>query len=50
MEARDLRINVRGASFPQGLYGIEKLLPGTRIEDVALWLATMDFCPPEIDR
>lgn len=47
---RPYRINVRGASFPQGLYGIEKLLPGTRIEDVALWLATMDFCPPEIDR
>lgn len=44
------RVHVRGASFPQGLYGIEKLLPGTRIEDVALWLGTMDFCPPEIDR
>mgnify|MGYP002345487152 CR=1 FL=1 len=47
---RPYRINVRGASFPQGLYGVEKLLPGNRIEDVALWLATMDFCPPEIDR
>jgi len=29
---------------------VEKLLAGTRIEDVALWLTTMDFCPPEIDR
>jgi NADH-quinone oxidoreductase subunit D len=47
---RPYRINVRGASFPQGLYGVEKLLAGTRIEDVALWLTTMDFCPPEIDR
>ncbi len=44
------RVAVRGASYPQGLYGIEKYLPGTRIEDVPLWLATMDVCAPEIDR
>jgi len=44
------RIHVRGASYPQGLYGVESKLPGTRLEDVALWLNTMDFCPPEIDR
>ncbi|AKI96670.1 NADH-quinone oxidoreductase subunit D [Kosmotoga pacifica] len=44
------RIHVRGASYPQGLYGVENKLPGTRIEDVALWLGTMDFCSPEIDR
>jgi NADH-quinone oxidoreductase subunit D len=44
------RIHVRGASYPQGLYGVEKKLPGTRLEDVALWLNSMDFCPPEIDR
>ncbi|KHC91498.1 NADH dehydrogenase subunit D [Thermotoga sp. Mc24] len=44
------RVAVRGASYPQGLYGIEKYLPGTRIEDVPIWLATMDVCAPEIDR
>ncbi|HPE69377.1 MAG TPA: NADH-quinone oxidoreductase subunit D [Thermotogota bacterium] len=44
------RIHVRGASYPQGLYGVQRYMPGTRIEDVALWLGTMDFCPPEIDR
>lgn len=44
------RVAVRGASYPQGLYGIEKYLPGTRIEDVPVWLNTMDVCAPEIDR
>ena len=44
------RVAVRGASYPQGLYGIEKYMPGTRIEDVPVWLATMDVCAPEIDR
>lgn len=49
-ETTPYRVHVRGASYPQGLYGIEKYLPGTRIEDVPLWLGTMDVCPPEIDR
>ncbi|SHE76720.1 Membrane bound protein complex subunit mbxL [Marinitoga hydrogenitolerans DSM 16785] len=44
------RIAVRGASYPQGLLGIEKYLPGTRIDDVAIWLDTMGVCAPEIDR
>jgi NADH-quinone oxidoreductase subunit D len=44
------RIAVRGASYPQGLLGIEKYLPGTRIDDASLWMDTMGVCSPEIDR
>ncbi|MBI9012398.1 MAG: NADH-quinone oxidoreductase subunit D [Clostridiales bacterium] len=44
------RIAVRGASYPQGLLGIEKYLPGTRIDDAPLWMDTMGVCSPEIDR
>lgn len=44
------RIAVRGASFPQGLLGIEKYLPGHRIDDAPLWFDTMGICSPEIDR
>lgn len=44
------RIAVRGASFPQGLLGIEKYLVGHRIDDASLWMDTMGVCSPEIDR
>ena len=44
------RVHIRGASYPQGLYGIEAGMPGTRLEDVALWLDTMGVCAPELDR
>jgi len=44
------RVAVRGASFPQGLLGVEKYLPGTRLDDAALWFDTMGVCSPEIDR
>lgn len=44
------RIAVRGASFPQGLLGVEKYLPGYRIDDAPLWFDTMGICSPEIDR
>ena len=44
------RIAVRGASYPQGLLGVEKYLPGHRIDDAALWMDTMGVCAPEIDR
>lgn len=49
-ETMPYRIAVRGASFPQGLLGIEKYLPGHRIDDAALWFDTMGICSPEIDR
>ncbi len=44
------RVGVRGASYPQGLLGVKKYLPGTRIDDAALWVDTMGVCSPEIDR
>lgn len=44
------RVAVRGASFPQGLLGVEKYLPGHRIDDAPLWFDTMGICSPEIDR
>ncbi|ABR31075.1 NADH-quinone oxidoreductase subunit D [Thermosipho melanesiensis] len=44
------RVVVRGASYPQTFIGVEKYLPGTRIEDVPIWLSTMDVCAPEVDR
>ena len=44
------RVAVRGASFPQGLLGVEKYLPGYRIDDAPLWFDTMGICSPEIDR
>jgi NADH-quinone oxidoreductase subunit D len=44
------RVGVRGASYPQGLLGVEKYLPGTRLDDAALWIDTMGVCSPEIDR
>ncbi len=44
------RIAVRGASYAQGLLGIEKYLPGYRIDDASIWMDTMGVCSPEIDR
>lgn len=44
------RVSVRGASYPQGLLGIEKYMPGTRLDDAPLWFDTMGICSPEIDR
>ena len=44
------RMAVRGGSFTAGLVYAQKALVGMRIEDVALWMATMDICPPDFDR
>lgn len=44
------RVNVRGASYPQGLLGIEKYMTGLRFDDAPLWFDTMGVCVPEIDR
>jgi len=49
-EEMPYRIAVRGASYPQGLLGIEKYLPGHRIDDASLWMDTMGVCSPKIDR
>jgi len=44
------RIAVRGASFPQGFLGVERYMPGVRLDDAPLWYDTMGICTPEIDR
>jgi len=49
-ETMPYRVAVRGASFPQGLLGVEKYMPGHRIDDAPLWFDTMGICSPEIDR
>ncbi len=44
------RMAVRGGSYTAGLIYAKKALVGMRIEDVALWMATMDVCAPDFDR
>ncbi len=44
------RMAVRGGSYTAGLIYAKKALEGMRIEDVALWMATMDVCAPDFDR
>ncbi len=44
------RVSVRGPSLPAGLYLCHKHLPGMKIDDVAVWMATLAICPPDIDR
>lgn len=49
-KTRPYRIAVRGASFPQGFLGVERYMPGVRLDDAPLWYDTMGICTPEIDR
>lgn len=44
------RVSVRGPSLPGGLSVCHKHLPGMRIDDVALWMASLSICPPDFDR
>lgn len=44
------RVSVRGPSLPAGLYLCHKQLPGLRIDDVALWMASFAVCPPDFDK
>jgi len=44
------RISVRGPSLPAGLSLCHKHLPGMRIDDVAIWMASFSVCPPDFDR
>ena len=47
---KPFRMAVRGGSYTAGLIYAQKALVGMRIEDVALWMATMDICAPDFDR
>ncbi|MCK5399741.1 NADH-quinone oxidoreductase subunit D, partial [bacterium] len=44
------RVSVRGPSLPAGLFLCHKHLPGMRIDDVALWMNTLQICAPDFDR
>ncbi len=44
------RVSVRGPSLPGGLALCHKHLPGMRIADVAIWMASLSICPPDFDR
>ena len=44
------RMAVRGGSYTAALVYAKKALVGMRIEDVALWMGTMDICAPDFDR
>jgi len=47
---RPYRVHVRGASVTHGVHILENLLVGTRIEDAAQVMFSLDACPPEVDR
>jgi len=47
---RPYRVHVRGASSMHAVQVLEKLLTGSRIEDVAQIMFSLDACPPEVDR
>ncbi len=47
---RPYRISVRGPSLPAGLYLCNEHLPGMRIDDIAIWMASFAVCPPDFDR
>jgi NADH-quinone oxidoreductase subunit D len=44
------RVSVRGPSLPAGLALCHVHLPGMRIDDIAIWMASLGVCPPDIDR
>ena len=44
------RVHVRGPSQMHAVQVLENLSVGSRIEDIAQIMFTLDACPPEVDR
>ena len=44
------RVNVRGPAYVHGISLLDKILPGSRIGDVATILNSLGVCPPEMER
>jgi NADH-quinone oxidoreductase subunit D len=44
------RVHVRGPSCMHAVQVLEKLCLGSRIEDIAMIMFSLDACPPEVDR
>jgi len=47
---RPWRVQVRGPSQMHAVQVLEKVLIGSRIEDIAQIMFSLDACPPEVDR
>ena len=47
---RPWRVHVRGASSMHAVQVLEKVLVGSRLEDIAQIMFSLDACPPEVDR
>ncbi len=47
---RPWRVHVRGASSMHAVQVLEKILVGSRLEDIAQIMFSLDACPPEVDR
>lgn len=48
--AKPYRVHVRGPSQMHAVQVLEKLAVGSRLEDVAQIMFSLDACPPEVDR
>ncbi|MCB1877113.1 MAG: NADH-quinone oxidoreductase subunit D [Chromatiales bacterium] len=48
--AKPWRVHVRGPSSMHAVHVLERLGPGSRLEDVAQIMFSLDACPPEVDR
>ncbi len=49
-DVKPYRVYVRGPSYSAGLYYALKAMKNMRIEDVPVWIHSMDICPPDFDR
>ena len=48
--AKPYRVHVRGPSSMHAVQVLEKLAVGSRLEDIAQIMFSLDACPPEVDR
>jgi NADH-quinone oxidoreductase subunit D len=48
--AKPWRVHVRGPSSMHAVQVLEKLCVGSRVEDIAMIMFSLDACPPEVDR
>jgi NADH-quinone oxidoreductase subunit D len=44
------RVHVRGASYTHGMALLERLALGVSVADIAALAASLQICPPEIER
>ena len=49
-DPKPYRVHVRGPSSMHAVQVLEKMSVGSRIEDIAQTMFSLDACPPEVDR